>query len=235
MAANADRFDWRDVAGSDELDELFGAANPNPERVGCPPAETLTALARRERPMDDPAYVHLTQCSPCYCEFRLLQQQDVPSSARGLLRSRAARWAAAAVVLLLLVIGGWFYARRAGTPEAPVSPTVVSARALQLDLRPFAVSRSEQGVPGLRPLALSAERLDLTLLLPVGSEPGAHDVRLLGDADQVLAQASGQADIRDFITTLRVEIDLAAVQAGNYRLAVRREGDDWSFYPAAVR
>jgi hypothetical protein len=235
MAANADRFDWRDVAGSDELDELFGAANPNPDRVGCPPAGTLTALARRERPMDDPAYVHLTQCSPCYREFRLLQQQDVPSSARGLLRSRAARWAAAALVLLLLVIGGWFYARRGGTPESPVPPTVVSARALQLDLRPFAVSRSEQGVPGPEPLALSAERLDLTLLLPVGSEPGPHDVRLLGTGNQGLAQASGQADIRDFVTMLRVEIDLAAVPAGEYRLAVRREGDDWAFYPATVR
>jgi hypothetical protein len=139
------------------------------------------------------------------------------------------------VVLLLLVIGGWFYARKGGTPEAPAPPTVVSARALQLDLRPFAVSRSEQGVPGPQPLALSAERLDLTLLLPVGSEPGPHDVRLLGDGNQVFAQASGQADIRDFVTTLRVEIDLGAVPVGDYRLGVRREGDDWSFCRATVR
>jgi hypothetical protein len=58
------------------------------------------------------------------------------------------------------------------------------------------VSRSEQGAPTQPPLALSAERLDVTLLLPIGSEPGPHDVRLLGAGDQVLAQASGQADIR---------------------------------------
>jgi len=97
------------------------------------------------------------------------------------------------------------------------------------------VSRSKRGAPTRPPLALSAERLALTLLLPVGSEPGPHDVRLLGGGDQVLAQASGQADIRDFVTTLRVEVDLSAVAAGEYRLAVRRDGDDWSFYPASIR
>lgn len=235
MAANADRFDPRNLAGGDEIDVLFGMANPNPDRVGCPPAQTLAAIARRDAPMDDPAYVHLTECSPCYREFRTLQQQGGRSSARGLALSSSARWAVAAALLLLLAIGGWYYARRGGTPDAPVPPTVASARALQLDLRPYAVSRSEQGTPTQPPLALSAERLDLTLLLPVGSEPGPHDVRLLGGGDQVLAQASGQAEIRDFVTTLRVEIDLRSVPTSDYRLAVRREGDDWSFYPVAIR
>ena len=235
MAANADRFDPRDLAGSDEIDVLFGTANPNPKRVGCPPAETLAAIARRERPMDDPAYVHLTECSPCYREFRTLQQNGARSSAPGLARSSAARWAVAAALLLLLVIGGWYYARRGATLDAPAPPTVASARALQVDLRPFAVSRSEQGTPAQPSLALSAERLDLTLLLPVGSEPGPHDVRLLGEGDRVLAQDTGQAEIRDFVTTLRVKIDLGTVPVGDYRLAVRHEGDDWSFYPAAVR
>jgi hypothetical protein len=235
MAADADRFDWRDVAGSDELDELFGAANPNLDRIGCPPADTLVALARRERAMDDPAYPHLTECSPCYREFRLLQDEHASSAAGGLFRSRSARWVAAAAFLLILAIGGWFYARRGVLPDTPSPPTVASARAVELDLRPYTVSRSEQATPTQPPLALSAERLDLTILLPVGSEPGPHDVRLLGAGDQVLAQASAQADIQDFVTTLRVEIDFSVVPAGEYRLAVRREGDDWSFYPATVR
>jgi hypothetical protein len=42
------------------------------------------------------------------------------------------------------------------------------------------VSRSEKGTPTQPPLVLSAERLDVTLLPPIGSEPGPHDVRLLG-------------------------------------------------------
>jgi hypothetical protein len=67
------------------------------------------------------------------------------------------------------------------------------------------VSRSEQGAPTQPPLALSAEQLDVTLLLPIGSEPGPHDVRLLRAGDQVLAQASGQADIRGQTRTARRE------------------------------
>ena len=58
------------------------------------------------------------------------------------------------------------------------------------------MSRSEPGAPTQPSLALSAERLDVTLLLPIGSEPGPHDVRLLGAGDQVFGQASGQADVR---------------------------------------
>jgi hypothetical protein len=69
MASSADRFDSRDLASLDEIDVLFGTANPNPDRTGCPPPETLEALARRELPMDHPAYVHLAECSPCYEEF----------------------------------------------------------------------------------------------------------------------------------------------------------------------
>jgi hypothetical protein len=87
------------IAGGDELDVLFGTANPNPERVGCLPTETLAALARRARPMDDPAYIHLTECSPCYREFRELQHKGTASSASGPRRSRAARGVAAAAVL----------------------------------------------------------------------------------------------------------------------------------------
>ncbi len=68
------------------------------------------------------------------------------------------------------------------------------------------MSRSEQGVPTQPPLALSAERLDVTLLL-IGSEPGPHDVLLLGAGDQVLARASGQAEIRvDMVEGARTEM-----------------------------
>jgi len=235
MAASAERFDPRRLAGGDEIDVLFGTANPNPDRVGCPPADTLAKLTRRQLPMDDPAYVHLTECSPCYREFRSLQQSG-PSFAGWLPRSNSARWIAAGALLLVLAISGWFYGRSRGGPtEAPAAPVVATSRPLELDLRPYTVSRRERGTPTQPPLALTAERIELTLLLPVGSEPGPHDVRLLGAGDRVFAQASGQAAIRDFVTTLRVEIDLGAVPAGDYRLAVRRDGDDWSLYPTLVR
>ena len=59
-----------------EMDLLFGRAHPNPTRVGCPPPELLKRLARRELPIDDPAYDHFAKCSPCYQELRALQVAD---------------------------------------------------------------------------------------------------------------------------------------------------------------
>jgi len=58
----------------DFVDALFGRGNPNPSRVGCLPRETLIALAHRQRPMGDRGYEHIAACSPCYCEFRAIQQ-----------------------------------------------------------------------------------------------------------------------------------------------------------------
>ncbi len=64
-----------------EMDLLFGRAHPNPTRVGCPPPELLKSLARRELPIDDPAYDHFAKCSPCYQELRALQQADAATAA----------------------------------------------------------------------------------------------------------------------------------------------------------
>lgn len=56
------------------LDEVFRGANPNPMRQGCPSHDILAELSRRERSMEDPAYEHLLDCSPCYTEFRDMQR-----------------------------------------------------------------------------------------------------------------------------------------------------------------
>src|SRR5688500_20384911 len=83
-----------------EMDLLFGRAHPNPAREGCPPLEVLRRLARRELPIDDPAYDHFAKCSPCYQELRALQQADATNA--GLLRRRRLMLAAAAVCVLSL-------------------------------------------------------------------------------------------------------------------------------------
>src|SRR5919112_2166932 len=92
-----------------EMDLLFGRAHPNPTREGCPPPEVLRRLARRELPINDPAYDHLAKCSPCYQELRALQQADATNAA--LLRRRRMTFAAAAVLILALT-GSWFALRR---------------------------------------------------------------------------------------------------------------------------
>src|SRR5215510_4593645 len=88
----------------EDIDDIFGRANPNPTREGCPPREELSALARRERPIDDPGYVHLTRCSPCYLEVRDLQQAWTLQRRHRLVMLAVA----AAVVILAVSLGIWF-------------------------------------------------------------------------------------------------------------------------------
>lgn len=80
MTNEGQRRDSSDFIAEDEIDLVLGGANPNPTRAGCPPREVLSALARRERPMADPAWEHLLKCSPCYREVRAIQQADSRAS-----------------------------------------------------------------------------------------------------------------------------------------------------------
>jgi hypothetical protein len=88
----------------DEIDEVFGRANPNPERIGCPPHDVLVALARKHRPIGDRAYDHLGECSPCYLEVRGLKEAGDRRQRRRL------TWAAAAFVLVASV-AVWLWRR----------------------------------------------------------------------------------------------------------------------------
>src|SRR5687767_6552078 len=89
-----------------EMDLLFGRAHPNPTREGCPPPELLKRLARRELPIDDPAYDHFAKCSPCYQELRALQQADAATVSAAVRRRRM--MVAAAAVLAVAIGGSWF-------------------------------------------------------------------------------------------------------------------------------
>src|SRR5687768_8554782 len=112
------------LAHPTDLDELFGRGYPNPDRVGCPPREVLVSLARRERPIGDPAYDHIKECSPCYLEGRAIQEADALQRRRQILT-----WAAAAVVAIAAGTGAWMLTAGSGVVD-----TAIQA---QLDLRPY--------------------------------------------------------------------------------------------------
>ena len=44
-----------------------------------------------------------------------------------------------------------------------------------------------------------------------------------------------QANVRNYVTTLETRLDASSVRPGEYQLALRREGDDWHFYPVVFR
>ena len=236
MANQPQQPDPTDSNAQDDIDEVLGRANPNPGRTGCPPHDVLTALARRTRPIGDPAYEHLVKCSPCYREFRALQQAGVSI---GHARSSRARWIAAAAVLVILVGGAWALVSRPHDVGRPANVAEQASGAdlrAELDLRKYSVTRSEQAQAAPPPpLSLQRGRLNATILLPIGSEPGAYEVQVLDSELRSKATASGEAAIENQSTTLKTTLDLRVLPPGTYRFAVRRQGDEWQMFPATLK
>ena len=238
MADDAARLGPIDFQPQDEIDEVFSRANPNPTRAGCPSHDALAAAASKKLAIGDPTYEHLARCSPCYREFRRLQQAALQSSRRSLFGRTG--WFAAAAAVLLIVAGAVWLVRfgpmplRQNVTSAPPS-LAVAAQPLQLDLRNYSVSRTDEQAPKQQPVKLVRGSLNLTILLPVGSEPGPYDAQLLDSSLRSLASTTGQARIENFVTTLRTAMDLRSVPSGTYQLALRHQGDDWRLFPAFVR
>jgi hypothetical protein len=214
------------------MDLLLGRAHPNPTREGCPSRELLVSLSRRELPIGDPAYDHLSKCSPCYQEFRALQQAETTA------RTAAARrkWLgyAAAAVLLLAIAGTWFALGRDGRQISAPTTDETAPQVASLDLRPLAVTRSEEQKDA-KPLEVPHGRVNATILLPVGSSSGDYEVRILDRDLRVRASATGSAEIRNYITTLEAAIDTSGLEAGDYQLTLRREGGEWQMFPLRIR
>jgi hypothetical protein len=202
-----------------EFDELFGRAYPNPDRVGCPSRADLIALARRQRPIGDPAYDHIKECSPCYLEGRAIQEADAR-------RRRILTWAAAAVLVIAAGTGGWMLTHG----RSPVDTEIHA----QLDLRPFAITRGESQTTDRSPLQLPRGRVLLTLLLPTGSEPGPYDVEVRDSNAVSKAAARGEARLRRQVTVVTVALATGSLTPGTYLLAVRRARDRWQEFPMRV-
>jgi hypothetical protein len=113
-------------------------------------------------------------------------------------------------------------------------PDVSPVKLLTADLRNGAPTRgSRQASPGTT-LTLSRDLVQLTLILPVGSEPGRYTVRVLRGTGQVVAAATADAAIVNFATTLTAELDLRALEPAVHKLEIRRAGEHADSYPALV-
>jgi len=204
----------------DELDYLFANASPNPNREGCPSRDELVRISRLETPMGDAAHTHIVRCSPCFREMRALQQS-------GAARRRTRMWTVAAAAVVALIAGASWWMAGSSRDSAVVAITI--------DLRPFAVVRGDAQSPPPSPIALPRGTLDATLLLPLGAEPGHYEVRLRDEALSVRASTTGEASLRDSVTTLRVTVDTAALPAGAYHLEVRHDSGAWRRTPATIQ
>lgn len=219
-------------AGDEELDRLFGAANPNPGRIGCPSPEVLRALAGKQRPIGDPAYEHLANCSPCYREFRQLQARlNRPLAAK-------AYFALGVSALILLVaVGGYLIRDRdlhRKPPELTASkPAIPKMRQLTADLRNASPARGPGPLRGA-PVKLSRDLIQLTVILPIGSDPGRYNLRLVRESN-VVAAASTDAAKRNFTVSLIAILDLRLIEPANYSLEISRAGEHAESYPVLVQ
>jgi hypothetical protein len=208
---------------------------PNPERKGCPGPVSLRELANRPRPTRDAVWEHVTHCSPCYREFLDLRthvKAELERRRRVVLRRRVAV-AAVVVVLAGGAITTYEISQRSAFRNPPAAGPYESA---SLDLKDRSVTRSiEKQAPKTQPLILPAKRLDLSIFLPVGSEPGRYDVQLLKKIDEPLLSVSGEATVQNGNTILRARLDLTGQAAGSFLVGLRQPPSDWTYYPVTVQ
>lgn len=214
------------------IENVLLHANPNPERVDCPTREELIALALRVREASDPLWLHVSGCSPCFADVLDLQRKhDVQPEEEAPRRSWI--WLAAAAALLVVAGGAWHFSTL-GLQNAPVivARTVPST---VLDLRPFAVSRSEETGKPRGILSLDRKVQNVVLVLPVASAEGVYLLKLL-DADlKPRFSSSAVAALVSGDTSITTELDLETLPAGRYTLALKREPEDWRLFPVEIR
>ena len=220
---------------------------PNPDRVGCPGANAVRELARVARPFEDAHWEHVSHCSPCYLEF--LEYRAVALDARK--RRRALRVGFAAVAAVVLVGISVYVILQVRSPQRQTAPRLpASAQStrespqLQAQVRvPRSAILNFENESATRGVEVPSRRIgsdiqhvprdisQLIIYLPLFSEPGKYEVRLLRSSDDTnpLATFTGTAQIEDGLTVVKLAPDLSHFQAGTYTIAFRRDGGEWRF------
>jgi hypothetical protein len=188
--------------------EYARSAFPNPDRVGCPGRNRLEALARNHyRPTDEVEEVqHVATCSPCFAEYETIRRAWKRQ------RTVAAGALVAACLAIIGVAGFFFLGRYSALQRIPKQ---------LVDLRPFESFRGvAPGSPG--PVILRRENLMLVILLPIGSGEGQYVLRVLDASGATRIETTGNAMIKNYVTTVEAPFDLRSLQPGRFTLTVRR-------------
>jgi hypothetical protein len=199
------------------IEEVLLHGFPNPERVGCPPPETIRALAERRIGRDDPAWDHIWHCSPCFKDFKEIRDARlavIESAERRTRRNRKISvWSATALACACLIAIIF------------VSVNRLRATIVPIDLTNAATLRGEAGDDS-RVLATLPKKLDkLHITLPRFSPEGRYVVALLKSRSENTAIALGSATTAgtNAKVILILKMDLSVTTPGRYYLATRRE------------
>jgi hypothetical protein len=202
---------------------VFSTAFPNPNREGCPGQEVIRGIAFRKVDLAQHRVfmIHMSRCSPCFNDYATFRKEAQRAKAR-----RALAIAAAVIFVIGLVGLLWFELNR---PRRPLQ-----FEAAALDLAKWPILRGPEGNPR-PPLELAKRPLDLTILLPVGDEPGLYEVQIFKEPGHPIWSGEGEANLENHRATLHMRVDLSDWKRGQYILAFRPKGWDWTYGPLVVK
>jgi len=192
---------------------------PNPDRIGCPPAEALEAMARRKRPTTEADLHHITHCSPCFGAFLTIRN----SVGKQRLVRTAIALASAAVLVLGIFLAAHF--------QTGNRPTEVIA---QWNLEHASPQR---GAENQRQAVVEAPRKRGTVFiqLPLGSDDGQYDVEIRKYTNAVpIRTFHGVAAIQNGHTNLPIQMDFSGLPDRRYYVAFRHADASWHFVPLVV-
>ena len=130
--------------------------------------------------------------------------------------------AAAVAAVVAIVAGIWFH-------QQPSH----KSKDLTIDFSHWGRPRGAEEQPNEQPVQLERARLNLTIRLPIGEEPGEYQVALRrGESTVVQGKSAGK--LEDQITTLHLQFDCSSLRSGAYVLAIREDERSWEEYPALV-
>lgn len=118
--------------------------------------------------------------------------------------------------------------RRIEQQAAPIAPMAVT-----VDLASFSPSRGDANDGTKEKVHLPKSLLRVDFRLPLGMEPGEYEIRLQDSAGTVFVDKRAQGRIDNGITSVDIDIDLAATR-GSLTLLIRPPGLDWRRFPVVV-
>jgi len=222
---------------------VFRSGFPNPQRSGCPSLEVLRSVSRKKRAQEESETVfeHLTCCSPCFAAYEgLLRQQKLSRNLKIL--------ALCASLLITVGVALWLYNRPGQVGPRPPEPTVAQqppapppAPQIQydvavVDLRNRAPVRGEQQAAESETAvaSLQARPLELSVILPIGSEASAYELQILKTPGMPLVTSAGSAVVENRNVVLHLRADLSGLAPGRYILGVRKGSFQWMYYVVTV-
>jgi len=215
---------------------------PNPERQGCPPDGALRSLALNPSVSETSVTEHLASCSPCFARYSdvLAELKSQEAAKQKSSWQRLSAWRKTHPVLtgtlvacaaIIAIAAGILFSRVRqpnllpnevnNTPgRTPAVEQAAVYSPFSIDLSKVSPIRGSQN-PSTESLRVRLQKspLDLTLILPLGSEERAYRVTLKNGAEVVWSK-SAQAHLSNGLMLIRFEVDFTQLAAGHYDLDV---------------